>query len=108
MAQSHSRTYRGAWRQVALISVVVSAVLAARNLPPNFPTKTSVHASLSASWHHDQRPRFDHHGSYWSSPTDSFLLAPPAAECANVGPASESFSTLQKKGFHYNRPPPLI
>jgi hypothetical protein len=107
MAQSRGRTYTRACTQAVLISVVLSGVLVARNIPPNFPPKPSAHSAFNATSHHDQRPRFDHNGSQWSSPADAFLPTPPVAEPADLVLTSQLFSTLQTKGFHYNRPPPL-
>jgi hypothetical protein len=107
MSQSRSRTYTRACTQAVLISVVLSGVLVARNIPPNFPTRPAAHSAFSATSHHDQRPRFNHDGFQWNSPVDAFLPTPPAAESAELAPASQLFSILQTKGFHYNRPPPL-
>jgi len=83
------------------------AVLAARNVLPDFGEASGVHSTISAHSHHDQRPRFDHTGSQWSAPADRFLPTPPLAESAHLTPAPQLFSALQTKGFHYNRPPPI-
>lgn len=90
-----------------LASVALLAVLAARNVLPQFPKAPGDHSALSADSHHDQRPRFDHTGSQWSVPSDGFLSVPPTAESAHLTLAPQLFSALQTKGFHYNRPPPI-
>lgn len=92
--------------RVILASVALLAVLAARNVPPDFVKAPSVHSQISAGSHHDQRPRFDRDGPQWSAPIASFLLVPLAVESAHLGPAPQLASALQTKGFHYNRPPP--
>lgn len=106
MLQSHTRTYTKFWARTVLVSVALSAVLVARNVPPIFPAKSSIHSAVNASAHHDQRPRFAK-GLQWSSPTDVFLLPPPITESARTALISEHVFALQTKGFHYNRPPPL-
>jgi hypothetical protein len=93
--------------RAALASIALLAVLAARNVPPHFRSVSSVHSAACADSQHDQRPRFDNSGSKWSAPVDSFRPVPPAAESADLAPASRLFSTLQTKGFHFNRPPPI-
>jgi len=94
------------WMRVALASIALFAVLVTRNVPPDFPKAPAVHSAISASSHHDQRPRFDNSGSQWSTPATSFRPTPPTAESAHLTPTPQLFSTLQTKGFHYNRPPP--
>jgi hypothetical protein len=84
------------------------ALLAARSVAPNFPQLLSHHASISAASQHDQKPRFDCDGLQWVAPSGSFLLTPPAMETTSVRLESQLLSTLQTKGFHYNRPPPSV
>ena len=95
------------WMRAVVASAMLFAVLAARNVPPHFPKAPGVRSAVSDNSHHDQRPRFDNSGSKWSAPADSFLPDPPAAESAHLAPTPQLFSTLQTKGFHYNRPPPV-
>jgi len=95
------------WARLLLAAVALFAVLAARNALPDFREASSVHSAFNAVSHHDQRPRFDRDGPTWGAPDSSVLPIPPAVESAHVGPAPRPFSTLQPKGFHYNRPPPL-
>jgi RNA polymerase sigma-70 factor, ECF subfamily len=90
-----------------LASAALLAILAARDVPPNFPQALGVHSTISADSLHDQRPRFDNCGSDCSAPADSFLPVPPTAESSHVTPAPQLLSTLQTKGFHFNRPPPI-
>ena len=102
-----SGSYRTVWIRAALASVALFAVLAARNVPPHFPSASRVHSAANVDSHHDQRPRFDNSGSKWSAPVDSFQPVPPTPESARLTPAPRLFSTLQTKGFHFNRPPPI-
>ncbi len=95
------------WIRAVLASVVLFAVLAARNVPSDFSKAASVHSTISADSHLDQRPRFDYSSSEWNAPADTFQLLPPTAESAHLTPTPDSFSTIQTKGFHYNRPPPI-
>ena len=98
---------RALWMRAALASVTLVTLLAARNVPPDFPQTPSVGSRVSATLHHDQRPRFDNSGLKWSTPTGDFLPDPLVVESAHLAPAPQFFSTLQSKGFHFNRPPPI-
>jgi len=100
---SHGRI----WIQAGLACVALFAVLAARNVPPDFFKSPCIHSAISDDSHHDQRPRFDDSGSKWKAPADTFRLLPPTAESAHLTPTPQLFSTPQTKGFHYNRPPPI-
>lgn len=102
-----SGSYRSIWIRGVLASIALLAVLGARNVPPHFPSVSHVHSAASADSHHDQRPRFDNGASKWSAPVDSFRPVPPTAQSAHVTPTPRLFSTLQTKGFHFNRPPPI-
>jgi len=93
--------------RAAVAFAALLAVVGARNVLPDFEKAPGVHSAISADSHHDQRPRFDHTGSQWSAPADRFLPTPPVAESPHLTPAPQLFSTLQAKGFHYNRPPPI-
>jgi hypothetical protein len=95
------------WIRTLLASAAIFSVLAARNVPPHFPATPGVHSAIGTVSHHDQRPRFDNSNSQWSTPADSFLPVPPVAESAHLAPPLQLFSTLQAKGLHFNRPPPL-
>ena len=90
-----------------LASAALFAILAARDVPPHFPQAQGVHSTISTNSPHDQRPRFDNGGLDWSAPADSFLPVPPTAESSRVTPTPPLLSTLQTKGFHFNRPPPI-
>jgi hypothetical protein len=107
IAHSRSSGRTSIWARAVLASVALLAVLAARSVPPNFPEGSSFQSKVSATSHHDQRPRFDHSGSKWSAPADSFLLVPPATESPRLAPTPRLSFTLQSRGFHYNRPPHL-
>jgi hypothetical protein len=97
----------GAWAQIVLVIPALSAVLVARNIPPTFPTQPSVHSAISASSHHDQRPRFDYNQALWSTPESTFLPVPPTIESARLTLVLQLAFSLKTKGYHYNRPPPL-
>lgn len=94
------------WMRALFACTALIGVLAARNVLPQFPHPLNTH-SVSSDSHLDQRPRFDNSGSKWSAPTDCFLPTPPVAESHHLAPAPQLFSTLQTKGFHFNRPPPI-
>jgi len=90
-----------------LVSVVLLGVLAARDVPPQFLDVIGTHATISADSHHDQRPRFDNNASRWSAPAADFALFLPTAKSAEIRTAPKLFRTLESKGFHFNRPPPV-
>ena len=100
---SHGRI----WIQAGLACVALFAVLAARNVPPDFFKSPCIHSSISAASHHDQRPRFVHSSSEWGVPDNNSLRVPPADKSAHLTPAPQPFFTPQTKGLHYNRPPPI-
>ncbi len=95
------------WLRTVLASLALFAVLAARNVAPDFSKALCVHSTVSDHSHHDQRPRFDDSGSKWNAPAGTFQLLPSTGETAHLTPTPQLFSTLQIKGFHYNRPPPI-
>ncbi len=95
------------WIPTVLAAVVLFALLAARDVPPDFSKAPCEHSTIGADSHPDQRPRFDDSGSKWKAPADTFQLLPPTAESAHLTPTPDLFSTFQTKGFHYNRPPPI-
>jgi hypothetical protein len=102
-----SGSNRTMWTRAVLASAALFALLAARNVPPDFTKAPCVQSTVAAALHHDQRPRFDNGGLKWSAAPATFVLAPPIAESAHLAPAPRLFSTLQTKGFHFNRPPPI-
>jgi hypothetical protein len=104
---SPSGSYGTIWIRAVLASIALFAVLAARNVPPHLPSASRVHSAANVDSHHDQRPRFDSSGSKWSAPVDSFRPVAPTPEPAHLTPTPRLFSTLQAKGFHFNRPPPI-
>jgi hypothetical protein len=97
----------------AILALAAFALLVARNVPPDFPqapfpqhTSISSLATVRAISTHDQRPRFDCSQLDRSAPINGFLPFPPTTTSAHFISASQFFSTLRIKGFHYNRPPP--
>jgi hypothetical protein len=95
------------WTRATLASIALLGILAARSVPTQFPRALGGHSTISADSHHDQRPRFDHADSQWSAPANGFLPTPPAAKSTQLAPVPQLFSSLQTKGFRYNRPPPI-
>jgi hypothetical protein len=93
--------------RAVLVSIVLLGILAARNVPSQFLDATGAHYTISADSHHDQRPRFDNNASHWSAPAANFALFLPTAKSADVKTTPKLFRTLQSKGFHFNRPPPI-
>jgi hypothetical protein len=106
MTPSPSSRHKRLYAHVA--SLMLSAILVARNTPPSFPLSPWSNSSVQANRHHDQRPRFEHNRAQWSTPEHSFLPVPPAIESAPVAPTLRLAFTLQTMGLHYNRPPPLV
>lgn len=93
--------------QSTLAFAALFAFLVIRNAPPDFPRPPSAHHSLiTVVSNHSHRPHFDSDGLQWSAPVKVFLPFPPAAVSAHFTSSSQLLSTLQTKGFHYNRPPP--
>jgi hypothetical protein len=105
--QSRSDARARIWVRALLAPTALLALLVARNSLPDFPRAPSVHSAVSVVSHHDQRPRFDYHGSQWSAPADRFLPLPPVAESFHLASLPQLFSKLQNKRVRYNRPPPL-
>jgi len=102
-----NRRCEAVWSQALLAFAALFAVIIIRSAPSDFPEPPAFHhSSVSAVSSHDQRPRFDFEGLQWSAPLSLFLPFPPAAESAHLTPATQLWSALQTKGFHYNRPPP--
>jgi hypothetical protein len=93
--------------RAVLASVALVAIFAAREVATDFPRATDLASAISADAHHDQRPRFDNSGSQWSAPAAIFVPFPPSAESTPLTLAAQFPSTLQTKGFHFNRPPPI-
>ena len=96
------------WIKVIPALAALFLLLVYRNTPPDFsPTTSAHHFSVSAAANHGHRLQFDSNGLEWSDPVSAFALFLPRAESAHFSLAAESYSGLQLKGFHYNRPPPL-
>jgi hypothetical protein len=89
-----------------LVFFVLIAIFAARSAPAVFLGATTEH-SIAADSRHDQRPRFNSRVLAWTAPIAAFVLFPADAEPLNLAAAQELFLTLQTKGFHFNRPPPI-
>lgn len=95
--------------RVFLAFAALFALLVVRTATPNFTKPLSVHhSSVNTVSSHTQRPHFDSDGWQWSAPVGHFLPFPPVSESAHLTAASQPWSALQTKGFHYNRPPPAI
>ena len=109
MSQRYFRrdSRRTLWIRAVLASAALFALLAARNVPPDFPSALSVDSTVTAASHHDHRPRFENSALRWSAPVATFLPVPPAAESAHSILTAQLSSTVQTKGFHFNRPPPI-
>jgi hypothetical protein len=107
VAHFRGDSYRRIWARVLLVSTTLFALLIARSRPPDIPRIASVQSVISAISHQDQRPRFAQHLSQWSTPTSCFLPLPPAAGARHLARTLHLFSTIQIKGIHYNRPPPI-
>jgi hypothetical protein len=103
-----NRSQRPLIRRAVLAAVVLFAIFAARGIPPDFSQALNPHPTIAANSHHDQRPRFDDSAYQWSAPPVTFQLTLPNAELAGLIREPEVFSTIQTKGFHFNRPPPII
>jgi len=103
---SRIRSRAASWMRAIPALTALLALVVARNVPPHFTRVASQHSAISAIAKHDQRPRFDTATSHWSAPVARFLPFAPTTESAHTAPAPQLSSTLQTKGFHYNRPPP--
>jgi hypothetical protein len=109
VAKWHPRsvTHRTISKEVFFGIVAIFALLAARNVPPDFPPVSSHDFSIRAVSSHDHRPHFDFNGLQWTAPVSVFLPLPPVAMSSRLAAVSQLVSTIQTKGFHYNRPPPI-
>jgi hypothetical protein len=103
-----NRSQRPLIYRAVLAAVVLFAIFAARGVPPDFSQALNPHSTIAANSHHDQRPRFVDSAYQWGAPPATFQLTLPNAELAGLIVEPEVFSTIQTKGFHFNRPPPVI
>src|SRR5579862_1700864 len=94
------------WLHGTLALLAVLALMVMRNVPPQFSGTPAASASVSSVTVHQQRPRFNCDTFKWTVPARSFAMLLPSGESADLAPNSLRFQTLQRKGFHYNRPPP--
>lgn len=107
MALSWNGDHKRLYAQAVTAALVLSAILLARSSPPNFPPAPWANSSIRAITHHDERPRFEHNRAQWSNPESTFQCVLPALHSRQVAATLQSPSTVQSKGRHYNRPPPL-
>ena len=107
MTPSRSSRRNRLYAHAVLASVMLSAILVARNTPPSFPPAPSSRSSIRAVTHHDQRPRFEHNRAQWSTTENAFLPPPPALDRAPIAAILLLTFAFQTMGLHYNRPPPL-
>jgi hypothetical protein len=107
MALSRNGEHTRLYAQAVLAALVLSAILVARSIPPNFPPAPWADSSIRAIAHHDERPRFEHNRAQWSNPESTFQPVLPALESRHAAAPLRSSFTVQAKGRHYNRPPPL-
>lgn len=105
--QTRSATTRTRTACVALLSVAIFAVLAARSTPPIFQTASSHHSTIQSVEGHDQKPRFECTSIQWVAPADDFQLNLPLVEPFHAPAGSQLLPALEREGSHYNRPPPL-
>lgn len=95
-----------AWRATVPALVVLSSLLVAQNVPPEFPSASTWQCSISALSTHCQARRFDSAGSAWTSPVRaSAILLPRGRQNWKLIP--QLLPAIQIKGFHFNRPPPI-
>lgn len=99
---SHALMFRA-----GLASIVLFALLNARDIPSHFRPISKSHSTISSDSQHDQRPRFDHPALDWNAAASTVLPFPAFDKSAHPTPAPQLFSTLQTKGFQFNRPPPF-
>jgi hypothetical protein len=111
----HSRD--GRRRATSIYAVIgiaaLFALLVARSIPPDFLQVVSLEHSngvslISGVSSHDQRPRFDCDGLQWSTPVNEFLPFPPAEISSHLMSRTQMFVVFHVKGFHFNRPPPVV
>ena len=96
------------WIKIIPALAALFLLLVYRNTPPDFSqTASAHHFSVNAAANHAHRLQFDTNGLEWSNPVSAFALFLPRAESAASSSNAESYSGLQLKGFHYNRPPPV-
>lgn len=106
--ERHSRRHRHALMfRAGLASIVLFALLNARDFPSHFQTTSKTHSTLTSDSQHDQRSRFDHSTLDWDAAAPTVLPFPASDRSARLTPAPQLFSTLQPKEFHFNRPPPF-
>ncbi len=90
-----------------LAVLALFALLTARSVPPEFTAAPSHRPAINNMSAHDHRPHFDANGPRWIAPASTLLPFPPVAVSAHLSHTSQLLSTLEIKGFHFNRPPPV-
>lgn len=85
--------------------VVLSSLLVAQNVPPEFPLASARQCSIGAVSTHCQTRRFDSDGSQWTAPVRASVNLPPTGRQESKV-ILQLLAAIQTKGFHFNRPPP--
>ncbi len=92
-------------RKVLMCSALLF-VLVARSTQPNFST-AYLQATINYDSRHDHRLCFDHQEPQ-EVPACTFFSPYPRLASSCPTPETERLRTLQKSGFHPNRPPPAL
>jgi hypothetical protein len=106
-SNTHGRDPITIWSQAILAVVALFALSVARSVPPEFTAALSHRPAIDSISAHDHRPHFDADGPQWIAPASSSLPFPPVAVSAHLSRSSQLLSTLEVKGFRFNRPPPV-
>ena len=80
---SHALMFRA-----GLASVVLFALLNARDIPSHFQTTSKTHSTLTSDSQHDQRPRFDHYTLDWNVAAPTILPFPTFDKSAHPDPSA--------------------
>lgn len=86
---------------------VLSSLLIAQNVPPEFPSASARQCSISAVSTHCHTRRFESDGSQWTAPVRTSVIL-PSTERQNWTLIPQLLPAIQTKGLHFNRPPPIL
>lgn len=90
-----------------LLIALLSSILVAQSVPPEFPSTSFGQCSISAGSTRILTQRFDSDGLQWLAPVAAMVILPSTGRATSKS-TQELQPGIQTKGFHFNRPPPAF